>query len=199
MPSSLVFSESIVGPIAAALPCFRATLRQGGRDAAWVRVTGELDIATAPQLEHTLREAQLRARRVVPDLRELTFMDCAGIRAILAASNHARQAGAHLVVVRGPSHVDRVFTLTGTSDAVKIVDLDPVAPPVQALVELRQHIECHQAVPRFARRPLVDGVLVNRVRTEHGFSLAVVHAAQRRCLPAPGRRSPFACDPRRRA
>ena len=139
MPSPLVFSESIIGPKGAAFPCFRATLRQGGRDAAWMRVTGELDIATAPQLKQTLREAQLRARRVVLDLRELTFMDCAGIRAILAASNHARQARAHLVVVRGPSHVDRVFTLTGTSDVVKIVDLDPVAPPVQALVELRQH------------------------------------------------------------
>jgi hypothetical protein len=43
------------------------------------------------------------------------------------------------VLVRGPSHVDRLFTLTGTSDAVEIVDLDPIAPPVQALVELAQH------------------------------------------------------------
>jgi anti-sigma B factor antagonist len=139
MPRPLFFSESIVGPLAVGSPCFRATLQQSGRDVAWMRVTGELDIATAPQLEQTLREAQLRARRVVLDLRELTFMDCAGIRPILAASNHARQAGADLVLVRGPSHVDRLFTLTGTSDAVTIVDLDPIAPPVQALVKLGQH------------------------------------------------------------
>jgi anti-sigma B factor antagonist len=139
MPTPLVFSESIIGPEAAALPCFGATLRHGGRDAAWMRVTGELDIATAPQLKQTLRKAQLRAPRVVLDLRELTFMDCAGIREILAASNHARQAGADLVVVRGPSRVDRLFALTGTSDVVEIVDLDPLAPPVQALVNLRQH------------------------------------------------------------
>jgi anti-sigma B factor antagonist len=139
MSGPLVFSESIVGSIAAELPGFRATLRHSGLDAAWVRVTGELDIATAPQLEQTLRKAQLRARRVVLDLRELTFMDCAGINVVVAASNHARQAGVHLVLVRGPSHVDRLFGLTGTSDAVKIVDLDPVAPPVQALVNLHQH------------------------------------------------------------
>ena len=139
MPSPLVFSESIVGSIAAELPGFRCLLRESGRDVAWVRVTGELDIAAAPQLEDSLRMAQLQARRVVLDLRELTFIDCAGLRVVVAAGNHARQAGAHLVVVRGPSQVDRVFTLTGTSDALKIVDLDPVAPPVQALVQLRQH------------------------------------------------------------
>ncbi len=139
MPSSLVYSESIVGPIAAELPGFRGTVRQSDRDAAWVRVTGELDVAVAPQLKLTLRKAQLRARLVVLDLRELTFMDCAGMHVVVAASNHARQAGAHLVLVRGPSNVDRLFTLTGTSDALEIVDLDPIAPPAQALVKLSQH------------------------------------------------------------
>ena len=64
MPNPLVFSKSIVGALAAELPGFRCTLRQSGRDAAWVRVTGELDFATAPQLEQTLRKAELRARRL---------------------------------------------------------------------------------------------------------------------------------------
>lgn len=138
MPSPLVFSESIVDSVAAESSGFRATMRESGRDVAWVRVTGDLDMATAPQLEKTLRKAQLRARRVVLDLRELTFMDCTGIRAVVAANNHARQAGAQLVLVRGPSQVDRLFTLTGISDAFEIIDLAPVAPPVQALVELAQ-------------------------------------------------------------
>jgi anti-anti-sigma factor len=139
MPSPLVSSESIVGPAAADLPGFLCTLRQSGHDAAWVRVTGELDIATAPQLAQTMRKAVLRAQRVVLDLRELTFMDCVGIHVVVAASKHARQAGAHLVLVRGPSHVDRLFTMTRTSDALEIVDLDPIAPPVQALVKLARH------------------------------------------------------------
>lgn len=139
MPSPLVFSESIVSPVVGESPGFRCTLRQSGGDAAWVGVTGELDIATAPQLEQTLRKAQLHARRVVLDLGELTFIDCAGIRVVVAASNHGRRAGAHLVLVRGPTQVDRMFTLTGASDALEIVDLDPIAPPVQALVKLPQH------------------------------------------------------------
>ena len=139
MPSPLVSSESIGGPIGAGLSGFGCTFRQSGRDAAWVRVRGELDIATAPLLEQTLREAELCARRVVLDLRELTFMDCAGMHVILDATSDARQAEGQLVLVRGPSRVDRVFTLTGTSDAVEIVDLDPVAPAVQALAKLAQH------------------------------------------------------------
>ncbi len=138
MPSQLVFSESIVGPMGGDCPGFRCTLRESGRDAAWVRVTGELDTATAPYLEKTLRQAELRAKRVVLDLRELTFIDCTGIHSVVAASNRARQADGQLVLVRGPSHVDRVFTLTGTSDALEIVDLDAVSPPVQALVKLAQ-------------------------------------------------------------
>jgi hypothetical protein len=48
MPSPLVLSELIVGPIAAVSPGFRGTMRQSGHDAVWVRITGELDIATAP-------------------------------------------------------------------------------------------------------------------------------------------------------
>jgi anti-sigma B factor antagonist len=139
MPSPLVSSPPIVSRISADCYGFRCTLRQSGREAAWVRVRGELDIATAPRLRQTLREAVLRARRVVLDLRELTFMDCAGIHVIVDASNDARQAEGQLVLVRGPSHIDRVFTLTGTWDALEIVDLDPVAPPVQALVKLAQH------------------------------------------------------------
>ena len=139
MPSTLVYSDSIVGPLAAELPGLRDTVRQSDRDAAWVRVTGELDLATAPQLELPLRKAQLRARLVVLDLRQLTFMDCAGMHVVVAASNHARQAGAHLVLVRGPSTVDRLFTLTGTSDVLEIVDLDPIARPALALVKLGQY------------------------------------------------------------
>jgi anti-sigma B factor antagonist len=138
MPSQLVFSESTVGYVAAESPGFRCTLRQSGRDAAWVRVTGELDIATAPHLQQTLSRAELRARRLVLDLRELAFMDCAGINVILDANNHAWQTECRLVLVRGPSRVDRLLTVTGTSDALEIVDLDAGSPPVQALVKLAQ-------------------------------------------------------------
>jgi anti-anti-sigma factor len=86
---------------------------------------GELDIATAPQLERTLDLPQLLARIVVLDLRELTFIDSCGVHAIVAASNRARRAGRRLVLLRGPPAVDRMLTPTGYSDQLEIGDLDP--------------------------------------------------------------------------
>ena len=126
MPSPLVFSESIFGPVADGSPGFRCTLRQSGGDAAWVRVIGELDIATAPQLEQTLRKAQLRARRVVLDLRQLTFIDCAGINVLLATRRRARLEGGSLRVLRASPRVLRIIALTR---------LQHVLMPVAALPE----------------------------------------------------------------
>ena len=91
---------------------------------------------TTPQLECSLRDSQSQVGLVVLDLRDLAFMDCSGAHAIVNASISARQLGRRLVLLRGPPDVGRVFTLTGSSDAVEIADFDPAAPPVQALPRL---------------------------------------------------------------
>ena len=120
-------------PILARPPDFACTATHGGLDAAWINVVGELDIATAPELERTLRESQQLAHLTVLDLRELAFMDCAGVHAIVDASLRARKGGCRLVVVRGRPDVYRMFTLTGSSGDVDIGDLDPVQAPVSAV------------------------------------------------------------------
>ena len=122
------------------LPPAVVSCTNGGLDAAWMHVAGDLDIATTLQLERTLRDAQSQARLVVLDLRDLAFMDCCSAHAIVNASISARQLGRRLVLLRGPPNVDRVFTLTGSTGAVEIadldLDLDPAALPVQALLRL---------------------------------------------------------------
>jgi anti-anti-sigma factor len=112
-------------------PPFACSCTNGGLDAARVYVGGELDIATTPQLERTL--SQLQSRLVVLDLRELAFVDGCGVHAIVNAGIRARQAGRRLVLVRVPANVDRMLTLTGSSDQVEIGDADPVAPPDHAV------------------------------------------------------------------
>ena len=102
-----------------------------GMDAAWVHLAGELDVATAPELRRKLGEAESTARLVVLDMRELAFMDAAGVHAVVDASLRARQAGRRLLLLRGPANVDRVFGLTGTADAVEIGDLEPLEPVVR--------------------------------------------------------------------
>lgn len=114
-------------------PAFSCTATHGGLDAAWVYVVGELDLLTAPELERTLRESQRLAHLTVLDLRELAFMDCAGVHTIVDASIRARQAGRRLVLVRGRPDIYRMFALTGSSADVDIGDPDPVQPPFPAL------------------------------------------------------------------
>lgn len=103
---------------------------------AWVHVAGELDLRTVPQLERALHESQVRARLVVLDLRELVFMDSSGVHAIVNASTRAQQLGVRLVLQRGAAHVDRMFALTMSSDAVEICDLHSVKPPIRASGQL---------------------------------------------------------------
>ena len=126
-----VVPDSIADRAEALLPAFACSCTEGGLDAAWVHVSGELDVATTPKLVRTLREAQLRSQLVVLDLRELTFMDCTAVHAIVNASIRARRVGRQLILMRGPPNVDRLFTLTGTSDQVETGDVGLVEPHVQ--------------------------------------------------------------------
>ena len=125
-------------PTPESIACRAATLRPfvcsstgGGLDAAWVRVAGALDIATSPQLEQALRESP--ARLIVLDLRDLGFMDCAGVHTIIEASVDAHRDGRRLILLRGTPNVDRLFALTGTEGDVEIGDLELLEPPVQPL------------------------------------------------------------------
>lgn len=100
-----------------------------GIDAGDERVTfiprGELDLATAPELEElvlaTLRDGE---RQVVLDLRELTFMDSTGVRTIVAAHHVAEETGHDLRLVRPSceSAVFRVIEISGIDEALGLVD-----------------------------------------------------------------------------
>jgi anti-anti-sigma factor len=134
MPRTLVLADSIVGRADALPPAFHCSWANGDPDAAWVHLAGELDIATTPQLARALRA--LRARLVVLDLRELAFMDSCAVHAIVDASIRARDVGRRILLLAGPPAVDRVFTLTESSDDVVYGDIHPVEPSAQALMML---------------------------------------------------------------
>jgi anti-anti-sigma factor len=120
-----------VAACADALRPFLCTQTEGGLDAAWVYVAGELDLASVPQLVQTLREAQMQARLVVLDLRELALIDGAGVQAVADASIRARKAGRRLIVLRGSVDIDRLFTLSGHAGVVEIGDLDSAEPALR--------------------------------------------------------------------
>lgn len=150
MPKTPVPTCLISDRRATSAPAFRCDTLPGGRKASLVHVAGELDLAAAPLLEHTLRQATKRARLVVLDLRELTRVDSSGIEAIVKASINARRAGRRLVLVRGLSQVDRLLALTGASSAVEIVDLSAGEPALQALAHIarKDHVRAHAQLVR---------------------------------------------------
>lgn len=108
----MLYTDSLAPPL------FTCACDDGRAGATSVRLTGELDLATAGHLERALCDAQVEASQVVLDLRGLTFMDCCGMHVILDAAKRARRTEHRLTVVRGPAQVDRVFTLTGAADTI---------------------------------------------------------------------------------
>ncbi|MGZ6644920.1 MAG: STAS domain-containing protein [Solirubrobacteraceae bacterium] len=131
MPRPHVPVDSIAGRAHAVAPPFDCSWTDGGLNAAWVHLAGELDVDTTPELERTLREP--RARLVVLDMRDLAFMDSSGVHAIVNASARVRGLGHRLVILRGPPDVDRLFALTGNTGFVEDGDLAPVDPSVKAI------------------------------------------------------------------
>ena|SRR5947209_12742613 len=88
-----------------------------------VEVRGELDCATAPQLQDVLDQLMAEgAHKVVVDLAETPFLDSTGLAALLAALRrmqahrgelvlaNLRPAACRLLQLTG---LDRVFTVTG--------------------------------------------------------------------------------------
>jgi anti-anti-sigma factor len=92
-----------------------------------VALTGELDIASAPEFEEGLAKVEAGAPSVlVLDLRQVEFIDSTGLRAVIAADERARSAGRRLVIVKGTAAVERVFTVTQLDQRLDIVD-DPAS------------------------------------------------------------------------
>ena len=136
MPRNRVSPESLAGQAHALAPEFECSWRDGGMNAAWVHLAGELDVDTTPLLEWMLRDPHSQARLVVLDMRDLNFMDSSGVHAIVNASAHVRRLGHRLVILRGPPDVDRVFALTGNTRYVEDGNVAPLDPSVQALLQL---------------------------------------------------------------
>ena len=81
-------------------------------------LTGELDLATAPELRAAIHDAAEDAELVIVDLSALAFMDSAGLCTIVTAHRKLRDAGRRLALTPGQRQVQRVFELTGLADTL---------------------------------------------------------------------------------
>ena len=93
------------------------TLQFGG--VLQLSLVGELDLAAAPALERRLHELRVQQRAVRIDLSRLEFIDSSGLRVLLAAWNHRREAGWSFEIGSElPPQAAQLLRLTGTDHIV---------------------------------------------------------------------------------
>jgi anti-anti-sigma factor len=96
---------------------------RNGDHAVVIGVTGELDLASSPALEHELEAGvATQAEVVIVDLRRLEFMDSTGLSVLVRAHQRATENGQRFGVVRGPQQVQRLLSLTGVADRITLAD-----------------------------------------------------------------------------
>ena len=75
-----------------------------------IAVAGELDLATIPELERALEQAEASdALSIIVDLSRLQFIDSSGVRVLLQAHARSRADSNRLALLRGPASVQRVL------------------------------------------------------------------------------------------
>lgn len=83
-----------------------------------IRLHGELDIDTVPDLERALLRSRPVQQRVVLDLSELQFMDSTGLRVLLRARAAAEEGRWEIVMRDVPPNIRRLFDMTGVHGAL---------------------------------------------------------------------------------
>ena len=87
-------------------------------DEVGIKLTGEVDLATARQLTDALANISTEAE-VHFELSELTFMDSSGLRAIVAFAR-SLNGGGPLVMLNPSDAINRLFVITGLDQHPKV-------------------------------------------------------------------------------
>jgi anti-sigma B factor antagonist len=87
-----------------------------------LRLIGELDLATQPEMEPVILQHLQSHPSIVIDLSGLTFMDSSGLRTLIQVKKAADALKRPFALVRGPSPVHKVFEITGLLDYFTFVD-----------------------------------------------------------------------------
>ena len=103
-------------------PPFRCAVSETG-GTVHVQPAGELDLSTVPLLEARLRAAlDGGGRRLVVDLRELTFMDSTGLTLLSRWTFGARLDGYDFALIAGNERIQQLFAMTGLTPHFTFVE-----------------------------------------------------------------------------
>ena len=107
------------------MPPIQFTVQHPDFDTVHVSLQGSLDLARAYDFDDEMRRIERAAPgRVLLDLRELDFLDTAGLSRLVALRRRCRRAGRRLVLVRGSRSVQQLFALMSLDEQFELVS-DP--------------------------------------------------------------------------
>jgi anti-anti-sigma factor len=90
---------------------------EGEQDAFTVTLSGELDLASAGQLDTAIAELCADgAKRIVLELGELEFMDSTGLRSVLVGDELCKVSGCELLIGATSRQVERLFDVSGVGE-----------------------------------------------------------------------------------
>jgi anti-sigma B factor antagonist len=88
-------------------------------DCAVLRVTGEVDLYTAPMLRERIRElATAGAVHLIADLGQVDFLDSTGLGVLVGGLKRLREDGGSLALVINTPRILRIFQITGLTKAL---------------------------------------------------------------------------------
>jgi anti-anti-sigma factor len=93
---------------------------------------GELDMASAPELEQAIMpRLEADTAWVLLDLRSLDFIDSSGLRVVVGAHRAAEERGGRFTCVRGApgTTVHRIVEIAGIDGVIEMVDDPAEASP----------------------------------------------------------------------
>lgn len=88
-----------------------------------VAVSGEIDVATAPQLRECLHRVIAEgSSTIVLDILGVTFLDSTALGVLVGALKRCRELGGELHVVVADPRIVKIFEITGLTNVFTITD-----------------------------------------------------------------------------
>jgi anti-sigma B factor antagonist len=88
-----------------------------------ITVSGEIDVATAPQLRECLHAVIAQGEAtIVLDLLGVTFLDSTALGVLVGALKRCRELGGELHVVVADPRIVKIFEITGLTSVFTIAD-----------------------------------------------------------------------------
>ena len=88
-----------------------------------IEVSGEIDVATAPQLRESLQRVIAQGEStIILDLLGVTFLDSTALGVLVGALKRCREAGRELHLVVADPRIMKIFEITGLTSVFTIAD-----------------------------------------------------------------------------